>query len=309
MLDTLDPESHKEIEIVANSEKIEIGLQGLPNLITSLISIHTTDSDNRKVVKFSIDLNDFVNLNKEIGDVFLAAKVDEYKAIKVRRNESVTDEEAFEQINKGLQNSTNLVSVIYDSNLVEKEGYFAQKFITMKSKINLPFILDGPFQLTQNREKLNIEEDSDFGKAINEPLFELFGIFMDKIVTLILKNQDIDSLKLQIEELDHLANEKLDGLGEFSGTISMSNIQQLIEVTDDSEQKVPSEKKWTLNGKYGCPPELMELWRALYNDEQQSENLDWFMAAINPELKTLSNSEITVLLASHTGCRLTVVFW
>ena len=107
------------------------------------------------MVKFSIDLNDFVNLNKEIGDVFLAAKVDEYKAIKVRRNESVADKEAFEQINKGLQNSTNLVSVIYDSDLVKKEGYFAQKFITMKSKISLPFILDGPFQLTQNREKLN----------------------------------------------------------------------------------------------------------------------------------------------------------
>ena len=44
---------------------------------------------------------------------------------------------------------------------------------------------------------------------------------MDKIVTLILNNQDIDSLKLQIEELDQLANKKLDGLGEISGTIGI----------------------------------------------------------------------------------------
>ena len=128
---------------------------------------------------------------------------------------------------------------------------------------------------------------------------------MDKIVTLILNNQDIDSLKLQIEELDQLANKKLDGLGEISGTISMSNIQQLIEDADDSDGEnsspdVNSGTKWIVNGKYGCPLELMELWRALYNDEQQSENLDWFMAAINPDLKTLSNSEITVLLASQS---------
>lgn len=307
MLDTLDPENHKKIEIIANSEIIEIDLRGLPDLTTSLVSIQTTNSDNREVVRFSLSLDDFIKLSEENGNKFLHAKVDEYKAIQVRRNEPVTGEEALEVINKGLHNPTNLVTVIYDSELNKSEGYFAQKFITTKSKINLPFILDGPFQLTQNREKLNTEQDSDFGKEINEPLFDLFGLFMDKIVTLMLKNQHIDSLKLQIKDLDHLVNEKLDGLGEFKGTISMSNIQNLIgnanavdSDDENSDQDVTSETKWSVNGKYGCPTELIELWRTLYNDELQSENLDWFMSAINPELKTLSNPDLTVLLASQS---------
>ena len=164
------------------------------NIIVQKVTINEKTNDEpintRTAIKFELSMEELIQLDENAGNLFVEQKTNEFWSI-LERNQSLDPnttnrEEARQRIHESINGDDRrlFVSITYDRSLGDV-GFFSQKFITQESQLNLPFIFDGPFQLTQNRESLNLTE-ADF-ESINQPLLELFGKFYDLVIETIFR--------------------------------------------------------------------------------------------------------------------------
>ena len=259
------------------------------NIIVSQTNANGTQK--KSVIKFELSLENLIQLDAEAGESFSLAKSEEYwNIVNANRGldpDTTNQNEARERITQSITGDGPrlFAAITYDLELSE-EGFFSQKFITPESRLNLPFIFDGPFQLNQNRESLNLT-GANFGEMINRPLLKLFGVFYDAVVELIFQNYANEEINLNIKNLDQLANTKITAVNGHN-ILSESKVHNLLEETD-----------WQKNGQDGCPSLLIELWRLLYQNPENDGALEWFLRALNPRLLRMSNNDITILISSE----------
>ena len=225
-------------------------------------------TQKKSMIKFELSIENLIQLDAEEGELFSVAKSEEYwNIVNANRGldlDTTNQNEARERITQSITGDDPrlFAAITYDLELLD-QGFFSQKFITPESILNLPFIFDGPFQLNQNRESLNLT-GANFGEAINRPLLKLFGVFYDAVVELIFQNYANQEIDLNIKNLDQLANTKITAVNEHN-ILSESKVHNLLEGTD-----------WQKNGQDGCPSLLIELWRLLYQNPENEDALEWF---------------------------------
>ena len=165
--------------------------------------------------------------------------------------------------------------MVFDPILGFNGGYLASKFIGLQTKFeSAPFLIDAPFRLEQNRQKLNMEKVS-FGVAINTPLVYMISTLLEKTLPHTFSGAVREALSLDVQQYDQFLN----------GSFKMEASPEFTKLFEENTQLFTILKSTpdggVVKGDCAAPGPLMKYWRTML---QRGIEMEWFWNALNPSI-------------------------
>jgi len=276
----------------------EVQAPALPQIHKVGFGIH--GEPQNEMIRFSFS-NEWVGHHcQEEYEEFQAMLVQEYMRVLQLRGKVIPEDQAREAVAEGLgaENHRYMFNIAYDRSENASEGYLASRFIADETQLNIPFLIDAPFNLNTNRLGLNLQQVNN-GRAWNEIVLKislnLQQWVVEKLFTWMHNGHQMAPLTAQ--DMDSLLNTKIESKGDMNLTPLLQDaagIEWIVTFLSDKMNRAASEP-------------LMELWRHL-RDEGANQALEWFFGALDERIcfATIGTgaSPTRILLSNQSGIQL-----
>jgi hypothetical protein len=273
----------------------EVQAPALPQIHKVGFGIH--GEPQYEMIRFSFS-NEWVGHHcEEEYEQFQAMLVQEYMRVLQLRGKVIPEEQAREAVAEGLgdENHRYMFNIAYDRSENAPEGYLASRFIADETQLNIPFLIDAPFNLNTNRLGLNLQQVNN-GRAWNEIVLKIsLGLqqwVVEKLFTWMHNGHQMAPLTAQ--DMDSLLNTRIEARRDH-------NLTPLLQGAADINWINPF-----LSGQMNraASEPLMELWRHL-RDEEANQALEWFFGALDDRIcfATIGTGDLPtrILLSSQSG--------
>ena len=261
------------------------------------VGFGTHGKPQNEMIRFSFS-NEWVGHHcKEEYERFQAMLVQEYMRVMQLRNKVIPEAQAREAVAEGLgdENHRYMFNIAYDCSENASEGYLASRFIADETQLNIPFLIDAPFNLNTNRLGLNLQPVNN-GRAWNEIVLKIsLGLqqwVVKKLFTWMHNGHQM--APLTAHDMDSLLNTRIESKGD-------RNLTPLLQGAVDNEWI----NRFLSNQMNRAASEpLMELWRHL-RDEGANQALEWFFGALDERIcfATIGTGDLPtrILLSSQSA--------
>lgn len=232
---------------------------------------------------------------------FQAMLVQEYTNVMANRGRTITQAQAQAAVEQGMseenENNRSMFNIAYDRSENASEGYLASRFIADETQLNIPFLIDAPFNLNTNRLGLNLQNVNngrDWNVLALKISLNLHQWVVEKLFTWMHNGHQMAPLTAQ--DMDSLLNTKIESKGDMNLTPLLQDaagIEWIGPFLSDNMNRAASEP-------------LVELWRHL-RDEGANQALEWFFGALDPRIcfATIGTgaSPTRILLSNQSGIK------